>query len=326
MFLLNKCGVLVGCKAFRRLGLAIIAGLFIAFPWLITGYWVRVITSLLMFAALASAMNLMMGYMGYVPFGNAVFFGLGAYATGIMMRHGWNFLSGLFVAIAITGVVCFLFGFPILRLRGGYFAVATIALCSVIETLAVNTTELTGGAFGLSFPLIAAPQNVINKYFYYMMFSLLIAALVINVMILRSRWGFAIRTIRVSEEMAAALGINTTLYKMMTWFVSATVFTIAGSIYGWWMSYISVSDVFMLMISILPIQMCLLGGVGTIIGPIVGAFLFQLISEIAWAKYMEYHLGILGLTIILVLLIMPRGLTVTVKHLLSKAYNHGQQR
>ena len=271
----------------------IAAVVLVALPWIISGYWVRLLTSVFMFATTAKAIDLMMGYTGYVPFGNVVFFGLGAYTAGIAMAHGWHFLPAMLMGALVSILVCILIGIPVLRLRGHYFAVATIGLNGAIMTLALNATDLTGGAMGMTFPVMDKPPDVINRYFYFMMFALMIVAILVNVLIVRSRFGFAIRSIKSNEEAAAALGINTTLYKTLTWMISAVITSFAGAIYGWWMSYISAMDVFNINIGVTSILMALLGGSGTILGPIVGAFVFQFLSEIAWSQFLEYHLGTL---------------------------------
>jgi branched-chain amino acid transport system permease protein len=292
------------------LGIGLVLLLLVLMPWIISGYWVRLLTSVFMFAVLAKAIDLMMGYTGYVPFGNVVFFGLGAYTTGILMSRGWMFIPGMLVGILISIFVCIVFGLPVLRLRGHYFAVATIGLNGAIMAIALNTTGLTGGAMGIIFPALDMDPGALNRLFYFIMMGLMILAVVINIIIVRSRFGYAIRSIKSNEAAARSLGINTTLYKTSTWIISAVITSVAGSVYGWWMSYISTVDVFNVMIGVTAILMVLLGGAGTILGPIVGAFIFQLLSEVIWSQFLTFHLGILGVITMLVILFVPRGLVV----------------
>lgn len=294
------------------IGAAGILAVLIALPWIISGYWVRLLTAVFMFAVTAKAIDLMMGYTGYVPFGNVVFFGLGAYTTGIFMSRGWHFIPAMLIGILISTFVCILFGTPVLRLRGHYFAVATIGLNGAFMTIALNATNLTGGAMGIIFPSIDMSPGTTNRMFYFIMMGLMIAAVVVNIIIVRSRFGFAIRSIKSNEDAARSLGIDTTFYKTSTWVISAVITSIAGSVYGYWMSYISTMDVFNIMIAVTSILMVLLGGAGTILGPIVGAFIFQLLSEVIWSNFLSFHLGILGIITILVILFIPRGLVVSV--------------
>lgn len=298
-------------------GVGIALLILILLPWIISGYWVRLLTAVFMFAVLAKAIDLMIGYTGYVPFGNVVFFGLGAYTTGILMSRGWPFIPGMLIGILMAVFVCIVFGTPVLRLRGHYFAVATIGLNGAIMTVALNATGLTGGAMGIIFPPLEMDPAALNRVFYFIMMGLMVLAAVVNIVIVRSRFGFAIRSIKSNEEAARSLGINTTFYKTATWIISAMITSVAGSVYGWWMSYISTADVFNIMIGVTSILMVLLGGAGTILGPIVGAFIFQLLSEVIWSQFLTFHLGILGVITILVILFVPRGLVVTFAELIS---------
>jgi len=128
--------------------------LFIFLPRFLSGYWVRVITTIFMYAVIAQGMNIMSGYMGYLPFGNAMFFGIGAYITAIGMSKGLPFLVVAPLA-AITAILfSILLGLPVLRLRGHYFAIATIGMSAAILSVVQNATEITGGAMGTTLPII----------------------------------------------------------------------------------------------------------------------------------------------------------------------------
>ena len=300
-----------------NLVLLVILAVLAAMPWLVSGYWIRLLTTVFMFAVIAKSIDLMMGYLGYVPFGHVVFFGLGAYSAGIGMSNGFPFILAILLGIAVSSAVCIVFGTPVLRLRGHYFAVATIGLNGALMAIALNATGLTGGAMGIIFPVIPLPPHLINQVFYFGMLALMLAAIGINMLILHSRMGFAIRSIKSNEDAARSLGINTTFYKTATWVISASLTSIAGAVYGYWMSYISTVDVFNVMISVTSILMVLLGGIGTILGPILGAFIFQVLSEIIWSRFLELHSGILGVITILVILFLPRGVLTGVKELLQ---------
>jgi branched-chain amino acid transport system permease protein len=273
----------------------------------------RLITSVFMYVVVAKSIDLMMGYTGYVPFGNVVFFGLGAYSAGIAMSHGWPFLPSLLIGALLSALLCFLVGTPVLRLRGHYFAVATIGLNGAVMTVALNTTALSGGAMGLSFPVPQLEPAVLYKYFYFMMFVLMAATVLISYLLVKSRFGFAIRSIKSDEEAARSLGINTTYYKITTWIIGAVLTSFAGSIYGYWMSYIHTTDVFNMSIGLNAILMVLIGGTGTILGPVLGAFIFQILSETIWSYFLTFHLGLLGIVTVLVIYFTPKGLFITVE-------------
>jgi len=298
----------------------VILAVLIVLPWIVSGYWMRLLTTVFMFAVIAKSIDLMMGYLGYVPFGHVVFFGLGAYSAGIGMSLGLPFLLAILLGIVVSSLVCILFGTPVLRLRGHYFAVATIGLNGAIMAIALNSTGLTGGAMGIIFPVVALPPHVTNLVFYFGMMALLLLAIGINILILRSPMGFAIRSIKSNEDAARSLGINTTFYKTATWVISASLTSVAGAVYGYWMSYISTVDVFNVMISVTSILMVLLGGIGTILGPILGAFIFQVLSEVIWSQFLELHSGVLGIMTILVILFLPRGVMIGVGELFKGNY------
>jgi len=301
-------------KSSNTVLLLVLAALLVL-PFLLSGYWIRLITTVFMFAVIAKSIDLMMGYLGYVPFGNVVFFGLGAYSAGIGMSHGMPFIVAMLIGVLVSTIICILFGTPVLRLRGHYFAVASIGLNGAIMAIALNATGLTGGAMGIIFPVISLPPDMINKVFYFAMLLLMLLAIGINVIIIRSRIGFAIRSIKSNEDAARSLGVNTTFYKTATWVISASLTSIAGAVYGYWMSYISTVDVFNIMVSVTSILMVLLGGVGTILGPILGAGIFQVLSEVIWSYFLELHSGILGIITILVILFLPRGVLTGLREL-----------
>jgi branched-chain amino acid transport system permease protein len=306
-------------KIWLLIVLAVALVVLIVIPWLITGYWLRLLTVVFMYVIVAKCVDFMLGYTGYVPFGNVVFFGLGAYTTGILMSQAWPFFPSMLVGAAVSALVCLSVGIPVLRLRGHYFAVATIGLNGAMMAIALNATRLTGGAMGLSFPIIQKSPGVVYKYFYFLMFALMIIVLIVNVIIIRSRFGYAIRSIKSNEEAARSLGINTTFYKITTWIISAVLTSFAGAIYGYWMSYISTAEVFGVTISLTGILMVLFGGAGTIFGPVIGAFIFQFLSEVIWSQFLEYHLGILGIVTILVIFFIPRGILTSISEWIKRA-------
>ena len=179
-------------------------------------------------------------------------------------------------------------------------------------TVVQNATEITGGARGTTFPIITVPPAVVYKYFYLAMFGLMvITSLVIN-MIVNSKFGFGIRSIKANEDAANSMGINTTFTKVSTWAIAAMFTSIAGGLYGYWMSFIAPDEVFDLMFITNSIIMMLIGGAGTILGPIFGAFIVETASEVAWSGFMQYHLAALGVATIIIVFFVPRGLIGTI--------------
>ncbi|MCK5767484.1 MAG: branched-chain amino acid ABC transporter permease [Candidatus Atribacteria bacterium] len=298
--------------------LIIALGVFIFLPRFLSGYWVRVITTIFMYAVIAQGMNLMSGYMGYLPFGNAMFFGIGAYATAIGMSKGLPFL--LVVPLAAITAILFsiLLGLPVLRLRGHYFAIATIGMSGAILSVVQNATEITGGAMGTTLPIIDKAPGVVYNYFYLAMLALMVISSLSLHFIIKSKFGFGIRSIKANEEAANSMGINTTYHKVIAWAISALFTSIAGALYAYWMSFIGPDEVFDVMIAVNTIVIMLIGGAGSILGPIIGAFIIELLAEVAWSAFLEYHLAVLGIIIIVIVIFVPKGMVGSISDFTKK--------
>ena len=292
--------------------------IFIFLPHFVSGYWVRVITTIFMYAVISQGINLMSGYMGYLPFGNAMFFGVGAYITAIGMSKGLSFLAVLPLAALTAILVSILFGLPVLRLRGHYFAIATIGMSGALLSVVQNATEITGGAMGTTLPIIDKSPEVTYNYFYLAMFSLMVITSLTIYLVIKSKFGFGIRSIKANEEAANSMGINTTYHKVIAWAISALFTSIAGALYAYWMSFIGPDEVFDIMIAVNTIVIMLIGGAGSILGPIIGAFVISLLSEVVWSTFLEYHLAVLGITIIIIVFFVPKGITGTIADFVKK--------
>ncbi len=277
-------------------------------PFFLSSYWLRILTHTFMFAVLAQAINIIAGYAGYPAFGNVVFFGLGAYSTGVLMvRFHTAFVTSMIFGIALCLLFTLLFGLPVLRLKGHYFAIATLGLNEATRALIDNLTGLTGGGMGLSLPLVRGDVETNSRYFYFMFFGTMLLGILVTHLLMRSRFGYALRSIRSNERSAEGMGINTTKYKVMAWMISAGFTSIAGSLYAYWMSYIEPAAVFDMAIAIKSFVMFLLGGAGTLLGPILGAFILESVSTLSWSHLLNYHLGTLGVIVILIVIFLPKG-------------------
>ena len=292
--------------------------IFIFLPHFVSGYWVRVITTIFMYAVISQGINLMSGYMGYLPFGNAMFFGVGAYITAIGMSKGLSFLAVLPLAALTAILVSILFGLPVLRLRGHYFAIATIGMSGALLSVVQNATEITGGAMGTTLPIIDKSPEVTYNYFYLAMLALMVITTLTIYLIIKSKFGFGIRSIKANEEAANSMGINTTYHKVIAWAISALFTSIAGALYAYWMSFIGPDEVFDIMIAVNTIVIMLIGGAGSILGPIIGAFVISLLSEVVWSTFLEYHLAVLGITIIIIVFFVPKGITGAIADFVKK--------
>jgi branched-chain amino acid transport system permease protein len=295
-------------QRFAQIATLIILAVFaVIAPLRFSGYWVRVLTGMFMYGALASSLNIIMGYTGYADFGNIVYFGIGAYATGILIKLvGVPLLLAMPLAALFCSVFAVVLGLPILRLRGHYFAIATLGLSQAVREL-VKNMDITGGGAGFSLPMLRLEPRAFNARVYFLMLGLLLLNLFISYLVVRSRFGYGLRAVRADEQGASVMGIDTTRHKIMAWALSAFMTGLVGGAYAFWFVYFTPDEVFNILVSVKYLVMTYLGGVGTVLGPVIGAFLLEYVSDFVWGRFLEIHLGVLGLTIILIVLFMPRG-------------------
>jgi branched-chain amino acid transport system permease protein len=272
------------------------------------GYIIRLVTTIFIFAALGQAWNIIGGYTGYAAFGNVVFFGGGAYATAAVMSRGGPFLSGLVLAAIICVVFAVLIGWAVLRLRGHYFAIATLGVAEATREIVINTPFL-GAAQGISLPI---QRNAL--LFYFLLLGIVVALAAATWAIERTRPGFAFVSIRENEQAADALGIHVLCYKILAFALSAGITGVVGGIDAYWSTFVDPESFFSVGVSVQIILVCLLGGAGTIAGPILGATLYILATGYLVAHVQYGHDALLGLLIALVVLFIPRGL-LSLRHL-----------
>lgn len=291
-----------------KLGLLILVLLvFASLPSWLPVYWLRIATGVALWAGLALSWNVIGGYMGYISFGQVAFFGIGAYATGLLMNppYNWPFAPTIPVGMVVAGIVAAIVGWPTLRLRGAYFAIATWAFAEAIFQLA-TVARFTGGTFGLSLP-----GFVDETYFYYVM---LVAAVitygVVYFLLERSRFGYRVQAVRDNEIAAQMLGINANLVKLQAFVLSAVIPAAFGCINAYWITFINPSSVLVGDISDQMVVMALLGGLGHIWGSIIGAAALYLVNQYFWINYgnTTIYIAIIGVVIALVVLFLPDGL------------------
>jgi len=288
--------------------LAILLLALIMAPLLVGGFWIRILTHTLMFCVLASALNIISGFTGYAPFGNMAFFGTGAYTVAVLMNHAsMPFLPALLLAGIISMLLSLVFGALFLRLRGQYFALATTGAAEAIRHIVTNM-RITGGGQGLTLPQLKGTPVFVNTYFYYFMLLLLIVITVFVWNLSKNRLGYAFKAIRADEDAANVMGINTTKYKIISWGFSALFTGVTGGIYAYWFTYIDPPTVFDIMWTVKMFVILLIGGAGTVFGPILGAFIIETLSELIWARFLYIHMGVLGTIIIIVVMFMPKGI------------------
>jgi branched-chain amino acid transport system permease protein len=292
-----------------NLALLILIACVASLPLFGGAYALRVGTIACMYAIFALSWNIVGGFAGYPSFATAAFFGFGAYATGILLNKG----VPLSVAVIGSLVMCFLLaaalGTVLLRLRGHYFAIASLSLVEVFRELVNNATDLTGGGMGLNIPLASGSGILADAtFFFYAMWALLLITAVVVMIVSASKLGFGLNCIRQNETASNMVGLNSTLYKSVAFGLSACFVGAAGGIYAAWVHYIDPSDVFDILYSVKPIVMALMGGLGSPLGVVCGAFVYLGLEEVVWRNYIQIHSGVLGVLIIMLLLFLPHGL------------------
>ena len=275
-----------------------------AYPTIGTGYGLRSVLQIFMWIALAGSWNLISGLTGYVSFGHVAFFGAGAYTAGILIASsGWSWPMASLAGGVAAGVLALGIGWPCLRLKGPYFAIAMLGLNEVLRALVSYFEGLTGGGNGLSMPTLDATVPV-----YYAMGLTAIAVTLASRVIIGSRFGLRLMTIREDEMAAEAMGIHTFRHKLIAFLLSAVGPGIAGALAARDQGYIEPLSVFPLATTITMIVMTLFGGKGTVWGPVLGAVVLFVAQEMVWARYPYIHPLLFGAIIVVVVLAMPRGI------------------
>lgn len=281
-------------------------------------YQLNVLFRVFLFAGLGIAWNLVGGYTGQLSLGHAAFFGIGAY--GLAIGHGKLHLPiplALALAIVLAIAAALLIGRVAFRLRGPYFALATIAFAEVLRLTAKNLPNVTGGDVGLQVPLLFPTDP--SRWFYWAAVALTALALAITTMITRARFGYALLAIREDEDTALACGIDTTRTKLYALVISAALTALGGALYGSLFLYIVPDQALAIDISNEIAIVAMLGGAGTLLGPLVGAILLETASELFKNIFHEAHLVIYGVLIVVVVLFLPEGIVGTIATRLREA-------
>jgi len=300
----------------RTLALAVLAlgglALLVLAPqYLLLSSEQRTMAGVFMFVVLAQGWNLIGGFAGYPSFGNAAFFGLGGYTTAILMsKSGIGFWLALPAAAAVGVLFALLMGIPTLRLRGHYFAIATLGVAEGMREVVINLEGLTGGNSGITVPAVGAKAVTSypgNTGFYYYFLGLALAAIGIVWLVARSRFGYGLRAIAQDEEAAGAAGINTTRLKVAAFALCGLLTAMAGAMYAFQQVTIYPPRMFDIDITVLAVVMAVIGGTGTVIGPVIGAVALQFLSEWLRTHYTDVHTFIFGAIIVVAVVFLPMG-------------------
>jgi branched-chain amino acid transport system permease protein len=299
--------------------------------WLTSPYPLHIFILLFIAVAMGESWNVLGGFAGQYSVGHAAFYGLGAYGAFILLQDKhvapWY---GVWVAVAIGTIVALIIGSITFRLRGPYFVLASIAVAEIIRLLALNWKDLTNGAEGIlasDLPPLQIGGHVITDWnsktpYYYMGLAMAVFSILVNFVVKRSKLGYYLQAIREDQDAAHSLGIPLTLYKNIGLLISAACTALAGSFAAFYIGFIEPQAVFGLDVSVQVVLICIIGGIGTVTGPMIGAVILVLLSEALRANLLgqllplpallkdnlaHAHVLIYGVLVIIVILFMPDG-------------------
>ncbi len=295
----------------------VVVGVVALLPQVITTpYYVHVLIFVLLYIGLSSAWNLMGGFAGQLSLGHAGFFGIGAYtSTLLFLQFGLSPWIGMLVGVLLAAAAGAAIGYPCFRLKGPFFALATLAFGEVLRIVAIAWVDLTQGSNGLSIPFRPGLKNMMwqgKTAFFYVILVYALVAVGITWKIERSRLGCYLVALREDESAARMLGIDTTKYKLCATLISAALTAVGGVFYAQYIGFIEPYIVFDVNQSVQFALIGIIGGIGTVIGPVFGAFIMIPLTEVLRGLFggaaRGFHLVLYGLILIAVVMLIPQGL------------------
>jgi branched-chain amino acid transport system permease protein len=293
----------------RLIVAAVLAGALLV-PVVGGAYLTTFLFTLLYAYIVAQSWDWLHGEAGYVNLGHYIFFGVGAYAFALANVNGVPVVLSFLAAALVTGALGALLSFPLFRLRGDYFAFATLALLPLFELLASNLAAITRGADGILLPPATAVIHGIDvkMFAYYAALAGSLAVFGLSIWITRTRLGYALKAIRNDEQAAEVVGIRIFPVKLQAMTYGAMAAAVAGGTYIWSFRYIEPRTVFGLDVALIPVAMALLGGSGLLWGPLVGAVLLSVGIQLLILNMSMLQFTVIGLAILLIGRFMPGGL------------------
>ena len=307
-----SAGPLTAATRWRGLAAVSVVGILVLLllPHFLSTYYLGLVIQMMIFALFAMSLDLLIGYTGMASLGHAAYFGVAAYATGLLaLKLGWSVWLALPAGLLVAALTATLFGFLALRTRGSYFLMITLALSQVVWGIAFGWRSLTGGDDGLPEvprPNLGLPWPLTDEtpFYYFVLFCIGVGTFLL-IRIVSSPFGFALRGIRESETRMLSLGYNVWRYKLAVFVLAATFAGLAGCLYVYYNRFVS-PDYLQVVRSAEVLLMVILGGAGTLIGPAIGAALIVLLDNVV-STYTERWLLVLGVIYVVVALFAPRG-------------------
>ena len=286
-----------------------------ALPWLLTtGYWRGILVLCAMNALLALSLNLVLGYTGQLNLGQSAFFAIGAYVSTILIKsYGWNFWLAALVAVAAAGLLGLALAAFAVRLRGHYLAIASLGFAVITYQVLINWEDVTQGVRGI-YGILPPVPNAVALFYLVAGIAALVYLLLDN--LVRSPVGDTLRAIREDEVSAASLGVNGAVWKAFAFGLGAAIAGLAGIFYPGFVGTL-VPDAFGIIESFTMMAMVIVGGMGTMIGPVIGAIVLTFLPELL-RGFGELRLMIYGLALTLVVLFMPGGIVQAFLHLRNR--------
>jgi len=286
----------------------LIAALFV--PLLVpTDYTLQILFRVFLFAALGLAWNLVGGYAGQLSLGHAAYFGVGAYGLALFSQLGISPWASVLLGVVLAIICAAMIGRVSFRLRGPYFALCTIAFAEVLRLVAKNLPSVTGGDVGVQVPLLFTQSTI--RSFYWSGVLLTALAFALSAWIERSRFGYYLMAIREDQDTALSVGVNAARCKLWALLISAAITALGGALYASMFLFIVPDQVLAMDISTEIAIVAMLGGAGTLLGPLLGSVVLESAAEIFKNVFKEAHLLIYGVLIVLVVLFMPEGIVGT---------------
>jgi len=306
----------------RRLLVAVGVLALAALPWILARHQLSLLTDLLIFGLFALSLDLIMGYTGMVSFGHAAYFGLGAYGSALVLIHfGQPIPVALLVGALLAGLIAAPVGWFSTRATGIYFAMLTLAFAQLLYTIAYKWRDLTGGSDGIAgvpkTPLFwGGPSLASPRAFYFVVAGTVVLSLLLCRALTRSPFGRAIQAIRENERRFTSLGRDPRPFKLVVFVIAATFAGLAGALFAPFRGFAS-PEVMFWVFSGQGLMMVIMGGIGTLIGPVVGAMVFILIQEIL-SSYTEHWMIVTGVVFVAMVIFLPGGLVGTARRLTSR--------
>lgn len=272
-----------------------------------SGYAVTLAYYAAFYVALGQSWNLMSGVTGYLSVAHAGFLGIGAYTAVLLMNAGQHPVVAMIAAVAVSGVAAFLVGLPSLRVNGLAFAFTTLFFLEICRLTATVWTPVTGGGAGVYASTLFEADNM-----HYLMVGAALATTLIVLVVRNSQVGRELVAIREDEKAAESIGINVTKLKLITFTVSGALAGFVGAVHGAFLGYLLPISVFALELTLIAIALPLIGGMGTVTGPIIAGLSYSYLREQFQIQAPSLHLILLGVAVVLVVLFMPRGIAPAV--------------